>query len=353
MGKYFILILFFLSGCICGKKISDKEREKIPVVSYSSEEVVKEESIKPAEEVKMEEIKAEEIKTEKIKTGKDKEQTNKKEEIVLLPKEKIPKKEEKKVEENPPKKIYLEKWIGECLIYNLKWNLMSFGKAFVICFDEKDNFHLVGITIPEGLPRQFGYGYNRIDSFIDKKTGKTKYFYLYTKQGKAETTTEIFFNWSGKQYTVVAKKYREKKLNSTKRNVIKFEDDIYDPLSILYLLRDLSIKSIKDIEYPIALSEKWYLKINYKGGGITKLPQGETKEVYIIEPLARTEKEKFKEGKLNIYITKDDEKIPVHFEGKVPIGKANLYLISKQKIESSKYNNVEEVINEILKYLKG
>jgi hypothetical protein len=351
MGKYFIIIsiLFFLSGCVCEKKVPEKEIEKIPEVTYPSEEEFKDEEMKLPEVVKIEGEKTEEHKEEK-KEEELKEGTVKKEKIVLLPKEKIPKIEEKKVEKILPKKIYLEKWNGECLIYNLKWNLMSFGKAIVICFEEKDNFHLVGITLPEGLPRQFDYGYNRVDSFIDKKTGLTKYFYLYTRSGKKETTTEIFFNWSGKQYTVIAKKYRNKKLYSTKRNVIKFEGDIFDPILVFYFLRYINIENIENTEYTIALSEKWYLKINYKGKEIKKLPEGETKEVYIIEPLVRTEKEKFKEGKLDIYITKDDDKIPVYFEGKVPIGKANLYLTGKQRIECSKYNNVNEVINEILKY---
>jgi hypothetical protein len=356
MRKYFIIIsiLFFLSGCVCEKKVPEKEIEKIPEVTYPSEEIVKEEKAldeEVKEEVKTEEIKIEEIKKEDIKTEEyKKEDVAKKEEIVLLPKERISQKEGKKPDKGLSKKIYLEKWNGECLIYNLKWNLMSFGKAIVICFEEKNNFHLVGITLPEGLPRQLDYGYNRVDSFIDKKTGLTKYFYLYTRSGKKETTTEIFFNWSGKQYTVIAKKYRNKKLYSTKRNVIKFEDDIFDPILVFYFLRYINIENIENTEYTIALSEKWYLKINYKGTEIKKLPEGDKKEVYIIEPLVRTEKEKFKEGKLDIYITKDDDKIPVYFEGKVPIGKANLYLTGKQKIECSKYNNVNEVINEILKY---
>ncbi len=338
-GLKFILILIFLSGCVSRKKDIKKEIEKIPEVSFPSEEVVKEE-IKPPEEIKIEEGELQEV-----KEGKS--DIEEKEQLALLPKEKVPKKEEKKFEKMPPKKIYLENWDGECLIYNLKWNLMSFGKAVVLCFNEKNNFHMVGITIPVGLPRQMGYGYNRVDSFIDKKTGKTKYFYLYTKSGKKETITEIFFNWDSKQYTAIAKKYRSKKLYSTKKNVIKFEDNIFDPLSIFYFLRYVNIENIENIEYPIALSEKWYLKINYKGKEIKKLPEGDNKEVYIIEPLARTEKEKFKEGKLTIYMTVDNEKIPLYFEGKVPIGKANLYLVQKFRIDPNKYNNVNEVINEI------
>lgn len=335
-----IIILLFLCGCVCEKKEREKYVEQIPEVYFKEE---KEEITEKIEEVKIEK--------EEVELPKLPETKIEKEEFAVLPKEeKLISKKEKKVVE-PISEIYLKKWDGECLIYNLKWNSMSFGNAIIICFEEKDNFHIVGITIPKGLPAQMGYGYNRVDSFIDKKTGKTKYFYLYTKTGRKEKITEIFFNWNANQYTCIEKKYKNKKLYSTKRNVIKFEGDIFDSLSIFYFLRNTNPENIQNTEFSIALPEKWYLKINSKGKKIQKLPNGENKEIFIIEPVARSEKEKFKDGRLDIWIT-TDEKNPVYFEGKVPIGKATLVLGQIQKFDSKIQSDINKIIENLLFSIK-
>lgn len=340
----YILLVIFLSGCICGKR-KVEEIKKLPEVYLPEEEIKKEEIEKEVPEIKKIEIPSEEkIKEEEIAIVKKEviPPLEKKEEKIIQKEKKV---EEKKIIET---KTYLEKWNGECLIYNLKWNLISFGRAIIICFEEKENYHLVGITLPSGLPANLGYGYNRVDAFIDKKTGKTRYFYLYTKSGRSEKITEIYFNWSGKYYTCLSKKFRDKRLYSTKRNTVKFDTDIYDCLSIFYFLRNENPENLNNIEMPVALPEKWYVKINFKGKEIKKLPSGLNKEVFIIEPIARSEKEKFKDGKLDVWIT-EDERIPVYFEGKVPQGKAVLVLNDKKKVEKGKYSDVNEFLEDIIK----
>ncbi|MCM8803859.1 MAG: DUF3108 domain-containing protein [Candidatus Omnitrophica bacterium] len=347
MKEYIILvsIFFFLSGCICEKKEKrEKDLEQIPQVYFKEEIEEKPEEVKEEipEKIEETEIEKEEVELKKNLKPEIKDQ------VAILPKEeKLISKKEKKFEEPLPE-IYLKKWDGECLIYNLKWNLMNFGNAIVICLEEKESFHLTGISIPTGLPAQIGYGYNRIDSFIDKKTGKTKYFYLYTKTGGKEKITEIFFDWNAKQYTCIEKKYKNKKLYSTKRNIIKFKEDIFDSLSIFYFLRNTNLENIQNTEFPIALPEKWYLKINFKGRKIKRLPNLGEKEVFIVEPVARSKRERFKDGRMDIWIT-TDERNPVYFEGKVSVGKATLILSEVQKIDSKTQNDINKIIENFIK----
>ncbi|MCM8818903.1 MAG: DUF3108 domain-containing protein, partial [Candidatus Omnitrophica bacterium] len=306
MKKLLILIsvVILLSGCVKAKK----EEEKLPEVYFPTSEEIKESGISEEKEIKDE---LPEEKVVDVKKEEKIEEKPKEKEIVLLPKkEPVPSPKKEVVAPILPK-IFLNKWNGECLIYSVKWNSVNLGKAIFLCVEEKDYYRLIGITIPQGLTERMGYGYNRGDSFIDKKTGKTRYFYLYSRTGKKEKTTELFFNWSANQYTTIEKVLKDKKLISIKRNVINFEGDIFDCILFFYLIRDLNLKDLQGKEFQIALSEKWFFKINFKEKGIKNIPTGEIKEVVILEPFLRSEKENFKTSRFSIWITNDGEKQPI------------------------------------------
>ncbi|MCX7917577.1 MAG: DUF3108 domain-containing protein [bacterium] len=369
MKKYFIYILIFIffTGCVC-EKGKEKIKFEYPEVTLPPEEKIKEvtiedkeEEIKEKTEEIKEETKKEEILTkeekiiseEKIKLEENKKEDinlDKKEEIALLPKKEIPKKEKKEEKISPPR-VFFEDFIGEILIYDLKWNMVNLGKAIIACLEEKDKYRFVGITIPFGIPQQLGYGYNRVDAFIDKKTGKTNYFYTYSRTGNKEEISEMFFNWPGRQYTYISRKYKNKDLISTKRETIKFEDEIFDCLTLFYFLRNGDYDILKNSQLPIALSEKWYLKVNFKGKEIKKLPNGEKKEVFILEPLARKEKETFKKGIFDIWITNDKERKPVYFEGRVFAGKVIMTLLETRKTIFNLDESVNKILEEIVSTL--
>ncbi|MFN4227275.1 MAG: DUF3108 domain-containing protein [Candidatus Ratteibacteria bacterium] len=365
MKKSFVFVsfvLFFLTGCL--PKKTDKEKlEQLPEVYLPKEEkkeipeIVKEEIKEEAKEEKkeiVEEIigeKKEEEKKELIEKKvevKEEKKEKEQQEIVLLPKEKIPKKEEKIPVIS---KIFLTNYLGECLIYELKWDFVNLGKAILVCLEEKDRYRLVGITLPSGLPEKIGYGYNRFDSFIDKKTGKPFYFYQFSKSGNKKNITEIFFNWSAKQYTYISRDYKAEKLLSTKKDIIKFDEDIFDCLTLFYFVRDGDFKIFENKQIPVALKEKWYIKIDFKEKSIKKLPNGENKMVYIIQPFARKENESFKKGMFDIWITDDNERKPVYFEGKLPIGRVSMLLTRVRKIEQSSVLDVNKILEQIVSTL--
>lgn len=333
----FLILLFIFSSCSRTKK-EKIEKERIPEVVIPSqvEEKIKEEKEVVSEQKMVEKEVKEEIPSEKIY---EQETEKLEEKIALLPKEKKSPSLEEKVKKEIISPLYFEKWNGECLIYNVKWNSMNFGKVLLVFKEEKNSYgrvyHILGITIPEGILSKFGYGYNRADSFIDVKTGKPYYFYLYTKTGRTEKITEIFFDWKNRKYKTMSKKFRSGNLYSTKNEMINFDKEIFDCLSVLYFIRDSQIFDLEEKEIQIALSEIWYLKIGFKGKDERDFPGFGKKEVFIIEPKARTKKENFDKGKMNIYLTTDDSKLPIYFEGNIPAGKAIMYLESVEKIEPS------------------
>lgn len=346
-----LLIEIYFTSCKTYKR--EEEIEKISKIE--PEEKIETPEEKTVEKEIPEEIPKEIIIEEKpestlLKEPEEKPEImeEKKESLVLIPKEKkeILKKPEKKVES--PKKIYIENWKGECLIYKIKWNSMDFGTGILACIEEKNRYRLIGLTLPKGVLAKFGIGYNRVDTFIDKNTGKPSYFYLYTKSRENEKYTNIYFNWTAMKFTCISKKYRNKNLIGTKREEIKFDSDVFDCLGFFYFIRNSDLTNLKNKEFLIALPEKWYIKINYKGKLVKTLPDKTLKEVFIIEPVLRSEKERFKEGRLDIWLTTDNLKIPIYFEGKVTIGRAILTLEKFEKIVLKENEDVNQILKEII-----
>ncbi|MCM8807141.1 MAG: DUF3108 domain-containing protein [Candidatus Omnitrophica bacterium] len=353
MKKIFIILisLFLFSGCARRKK--EPDIAKIPEVFLPEEIEIKEKS----EEISKETPEEKEVeisiveKTEEKNLEKNRTKEEKK--IVLSPIKKITptiKEEKEKLEILQPK-IFIDFWNGECLIYNLKLGSLNLGKGIFLCLEDGGNYRIIGITIPSGLPAYLDYGYNRIDSFIDKNTGKVKYCYLYSKTGKTEEITEIFFNWPSNQYNMIKRKLKDKKLISSERNTIKFEGDIFDCLSTFYLLRNIESENFKNLEIPIALKEIWYLRVNIREKSPKKLPNGEIKEVFVIEPYIRSAKKDFKKQKINMWITTDNEKLPVLCEGLLPLGKATMILAETRKINIDSKIDINKTVENIIKTL--
>ena len=348
----YIITLILLAGCTCkekkGEKVKKLSLKKIPDIVYPPEKTFPSQEISTTplkentfplfeESVMNETIISPEVniniaeETEKIKS--------KDQGIILARKEEnfrsfLKKPEEKEKSYNLP--AYFSSWEGECLVYKAKWNFVNVGKAIILCKEEKNGYgnvyHFAGITIPEGTFAKLGYGYNRVDSFVDKKTLKPYYFYSYVKNGKKERITEIFFNFYKDEYIWRIKKFKNGVIYSQKTGKVKFKRNIYDGMYVFYIMRTANYENKKDIIFPVAMVNIWDLIVKLKNKQKKIVPLLGNREIYIIQPIAKSNEGIFRKGKMNIWITADNERVPVYFEGKVPLGTAKLSLISKFKI---------------------
>ena len=363
----YIITLIFLAGCTCkekkGEKVKKLSLKKIPDIVYPPEKTFPSQEISTTplkentfplfeESVMNETIIRPEVniniagETEKIKS--------KGQSIILARKEEnfrsfLKKPEEKEVSYNLP--AYFSSWEGECLVYKAKWNFVNVGKAIILCKEEKNGYgnvyHFAGITIPEGTFSKLGYGYNRVDSFVDKKTLKPYYFYSYVKNGKKERITEIFFNFDKDEYIWRIKKFKEGTIYSEKSGKVKFKGNLYDGMYVFYVLRTANYEKNRTINFPVAMVNIWDLIVKVKDKKKKIIPLLGSKEIYVIEPIAKSNEGIFRKGKMDVWITADKDRIPVYFEGKVPLGTAKLSLISKTKIDPESELN-RELIYSIL-----
>jgi len=333
----FPLVLFlFFSGCVACRKKSEKVKykelvKKIPEISSDIK-------VKPPEQKTEIEKEKKDIEKKVEKKEKKEKEKEKEKETIIVKKEKDFKKPAKKVgskikkeKKKKKKKEIFSLWKGECLVYQAKWNFVKIGKGLIACQEEEINsakvYHLIGITVPEGVFANLGYGYYRVDSYIDKKTMRPYYFYSYVRNGKVERITEVKFE-KGK-FVWEARKYKKGVLYSRKKGNVICKNPVYDSISAFYLMRSFDFEKEDEFTIKIGIKKIWDLIIKVVDKREENISDYGVKEVYIIEPKAKSNDGFFKKGKMKIWITADEDKIPVYFLGKAKVGSGSLSLISK------------------------
>lgn len=250
--------------------------------------------------------------------------------------EKIPpKKTEPSLSEK--KLISLDRWNGECLVYQLTWNSIRFGKGMLACKEASngygDVYHIVGLTIPEGTIAGVGIGLHRMDAFIDRKTLLPHYYYQYDKNKNKEDILEIHFDWNKKQYRTRYRKFDTGKLYSTKEKTVEIESKLpHDGISIFYFVRTLDLEKNEFFAFPIAFKEMWDLTIKNAGKRIEDIPSLGKQEVYVLKPQAKSNEGFFTKGTMDLWLTADNRRLPVYLEGRVPLGKARMLFLSEEKL---------------------
>lgn len=213
--------------------------------------------------------------------------------------------------------------------YNWKFVWIPAGEAE---FNIKENKETFEITV-------VGKTYKAYDSFfrvrdyfhseIDKKTMYPRHFVRIVEEGNYRKFDSIVFNQDQKYAISFNGKSRETAVNKT----IPFDKCSHDLLSVLYFLRNTNIKKHKvgdriptqilfdETKYPISV--KYDKKIdNYK---IKEL--GTYDVIRVIPDLVAGNV--FKEGNLmHIYVSNDENKLPLLIESPLSVGSAKAVLKS-------------------------
>lgn len=237
----------------------------------------------------------------------------------------------------PPEHLALfEGWNGECLVYQITWNSIKFGKGMLACKETSNGYgeiyHIIGLSVPEGRAVSLGMGLYRMDAFIDKKTLLPHYYYQYGKSKNKEDILEIRFDWNKKFYRTKYRKFENGKIYSTKEETVELEDTAHDGISIFYVVRTLDLEQSSSFTFPIAFREIWDLTIRTAGKRMENIPGIGQQEVYVLKPQAENNEGFFTKGAMDLWITADKKRLPVHLEGRVPLGKARMLLISAMKL---------------------
>ncbi len=228
-------------------------------------------------------------------------------------------------------------WNGECIIYEAKWNFAPLGRALIACQEENTRYgqvyHMVAVTMPVGVMAKLGYGINRVDSYVNKETFEPYYFYSYTKTGKNERIIETEFDAAGKCFSWVLRKYERGAVYETRRGKVPYKDKIYDSLGVFYLIRGSNLDKEKSLQYPVGITKIWDLSVKVKGRRQEAVPPFPKQDLYLIEPIVKSDEGFFTEGKMSMWITANNQRLLISIFGKLALGTAKLTLLSSSRLK--------------------
>ncbi|MCM8815060.1 MAG: DUF3108 domain-containing protein [Candidatus Omnitrophica bacterium] len=375
MKKTIILIfwgLILLSGCFEKRETVIKKIERLPSEDISKETIpvvvmlprekeveitIQRELHSPETTVAIEKtILESEVKSEKFEPDT---RIKEKECVSVEPKtdslKSISKKRSTRDEKNEPViKAYkspLVLYSGECLIYRIKWNSVNVGKLMLACKKEKmsnrDVYHIMGITIPEGIWTKVGNGYNRFDSYIDAKNNLPFYYYNYSASPSTYQITKSIIDHKTKALTYEVRKYKGGKQYGYKTGKVNFDGIVFDGLSALYAMRGMAGDSMTPSSMPVGITRITEIYLYFLKGGTDNFAVG-SRPYWLIQSETSEDEAIFKKGKLFISISADSERLPLLLKGKVPLGTATVELVSRKDLEenfSTDARSLTEILN--------
>lgn len=208
---------------------------------------------------------------------------------------------------------------GEKMVYKIGYGLVNAGEGTLeligmkkyqghICYQVQTRAH---------SNRYFSTIYkvrDKVISYIDAKELHSRYFYKRLREGDYRKTVEISFDHENE-----VARYADGQIFDTVRGV-------QDVLSAFYYVRYQDLKEGDVFEVPAHSSRKTYqLAVHVKGKETVKVEAG-TFECYRVEPVMQGEGLFKHEGKLTLFVTDDENRVPVLIRTKVPVGSIDVEL---------------------------
>jgi hypothetical protein len=159
---------------------------------------------------------------------------------------------------------------------------------------------------------------DKISSYMDVEDLYSRYFHKRLREGDYKKTVEISFDHQGE----LAKYADGREFDITA--------GIQDVLSAFYFVRNLDLGS-GDTNSQLAHSSRKtnYLQVIVHGMETVTVEAG-TYECYVVEPVLQGEGLFNHEGKITLYVTNDQYRVPVLIKTKVPVGSIDVELKSFQ-----------------------
>lgn len=224
--------------------------------------------------------------------------------------------------------------VGEQATYKISysWGLMNIG-AGEVDFTVKEttlkgnpvyNFHVWGSTY-----RSYDWFYkvrDRYDSYVDKRTLKPIRFVRDTEEGGFVTYNDNYFDFEKDRATCYRKGNAHK---GGKRDTMKISDCTFDILSIVYYLRNLDASQFKKGDHiPVSVfldQEVYELGVEILGRETIKTEFGKMRCIKLSPKLVAGNV--FDEdAKMYVWVTDDQNKVPVLIESPLIVGSVKAYL---------------------------
>jgi Protein of unknown function (DUF3108) len=211
--------------------------------------------------------------------------------------------------------------VGEWFKFRVHYGLVTAGYATLevkeAVRDNKKVFHAVGIGRTTGLTKVFFNVKDDYQSFIDKETSKPYQFLRKIDEGGYTKNEDGFFNQS--KNTVLIKNNKDKT-----EKTFSVTENVQDILSSFYYLRNYpNIDKLKTGEsVPIDMffdNEIVKFKLKFVGREKISTKFGKVKAM-IFRPLVQSGRVFKEEESVTVWVTDDDNKMPLRIKASLAIG---------------------------------
>ncbi|MCS7164468.1 MAG: DUF3108 domain-containing protein [Thermodesulfovibrio sp.] len=228
-------------------------------------------------------------------------------------------KNQSEIENNP-----FVRFINESMKFDIYWTGIYVGSAEIYVKGNANEVTITSTVKSASFISNFYY----VDDYAESKIqhGKPKHFRLIQIEGKYRGNKETIFDYVNKEIIFI---------NHIKNNTTyhKGIDKIFmDVLSGFFYLRTLPISLNEPVSIDIFDSNK-FANVKIKPIKEEKIELLNKKEMdtIVIKPLLDTEGLFRRKGDIIIWLSKDENKIPLRIETKIPVGKITAELREYKK----------------------
>lgn len=199
---------------------------------------------------------------------------------------------------------------GETLDYNLQWTRISGGSArMTIAPLNGERYRITSVGKSGAFFSRFFKVRDEIEAIVTRDTFSTlQYHKVLDERGRKKD-----------ELTVID---RQKNVATRKGKIIEVPERVYDPLSLIYHLRELDLKPGTSHEFTIIADGKIYVvHANVTGRDTITTPAGKF-DCVIVEPKMASTAGVFRDdqNRMLIWYTNDDRRIPIRIRSDVNIG---------------------------------
>ena len=208
---------------------------------------------------------------------------------------------------------------GEKMVFKLSYGIVDAGEGIL---EVKGITQYRGHTVYEieskaNSNRFFSSFYkvrDKITTYLDVENLHSRYFYKRLREGDYKKTVEVDFD------------HEEHLAHYRGGDSYPITEGALDVLSAFYFARNLDLDVGDEYDMSAHSSRKTAdLKIVVHGKERVEVEAG-TWDCYVVEPILKGEGLFKHEGKLMMYITADENRIPVLVKAKVPVGSIDIEL---------------------------
>ena len=210
--------------------------------------------------------------------------------------------------------------VGEKLIYELKWELVPAGEAFLEVFPNEvingvEARHFQMRAKSNSFVDVFYKVRDVVDGYTDMTVSRSLFYKKKQNEGKTARDIVVTFDWQTNQASY-------SNCGQTKKPIV-VSNGTFDPFSVIYFCRLFDFESDEDIVRPVTDGKKIVEGVALFKGRQTISVNGKAYDTFLIEPQIEHISgvfKKSKRAKIQIWLTADNRRIPVRIKSKVVVG---------------------------------